>query len=294
MKRAVLLAMAVMLVGTAAAAATYEWNKPTGSDPFDDTLRQYHFRGIHPPSNLLTVGSLYYVDRAGDYHAICNAERSDLDGQVMVSRTWDLEEQLKQEGRFSTGISIDLRAVLKSDMESSYIQTVHASLTDVVLEEIPLAANQRIMAKLMEDPYCNKQVTQYVEAGRYVCQGHQTLQATVEFKLGHDVQSKLETEGKLKPDEIKHLIKQAVESQANESVVVREDRLFSGSALKFGIQVNPTCLSPKTARFERSLPDTTFDRIVNFVLYHIVERWFPAAPTEVAQNSDATLTVAGL
>jgi hypothetical protein len=292
MKRAIVLAVAVMLAGTAAVAATYEWNKPTSGDPLDDTLRQYHFRGIHPPSNLLTVGSLYYVDRAGDYHAICNAERSDLEGQVMVSRTWDLEERLKQNGRFSTGVTIDLRAALKGDMESGYMQTVHASLTEVVLEEIPLAANQRIMAKLMQDPYCNKEVTHYVEAGKYVCQGHQTLQATVEFKLGRDVESTLEIDGRT-ASEIKHLIKQAVESQAHENVVVREDRLFSGSALKFGIQVNPTCLSPKTARFERSLPDTTFDRMVNFVLFSMVEPLFPAAATEVAQHSDAT-RMAGL
>src|ERR1700730_9124089 len=116
MKRAIVLAMAVTLVGTAAIAATYEWNKPTSSDPFDNTLRQYHFRGIHPPSNLLTVGSLYYVDAAGRYTRICPAQKPDLDGQVMVSRTWDLEEQLKQDGRLSMEVTIDLRAVLKGYM----------------------------------------------------------------------------------------------------------------------------------------------------------------------------------
>ncbi len=295
MKRAVVLAAAVMLVGTAAVAATYEWNKPTSSDPFDYTLSQYHFRGIHPPSNLLTVGSLYYVDRAGVYTTICPAQKPDLDGQVMVSRTWDLEEQLKQDGRLSMEFSIDLRAVLKGGMENSYTHTVHASLSDVVLEEIPLAANLRIMRKLMDDPDCKSQVRKYVDAGKYVCQGQKTLQATAEFKFDRDVQDKLATDANLTPDEIKHLIKQAIESRISEHVVVREDRLFASSEpLKFGIQVNPTCLSPQTARFERTLPDTGFDRMVNFVLLRIIEPLFPAAPTEVAQDGDTTVRVAGL
>jgi hypothetical protein len=85
MKRAFVLSLATMLAGTAAAAAAYEWNKPS-SDPLDDTLREYHFRRINPPSNLLTVGTLYYVDPAGkSYTLICQAERSDLDGHVIVS-----------------------------------------------------------------------------------------------------------------------------------------------------------------------------------------------------------------
>jgi hypothetical protein len=295
MKRAIVLAMAVTLVGTAAIAATYEWNKPTSSDPFDNTLRQYHFRGIHPPSNLLTVGSLYYVDAAGVYTTICPAQKPDLDGQVMVSRTWDLEEQLKQDGRLSMEVTIDLRAVLKGYTENSYTQTVHTSLSDVVLEEIPLANNLRIMRKLMNDPDCKSQVRKYVEAGNYVCQGQKTLQATAQFKLGSDVQDKLANEANLTPDEIKRVVKQAIESRINESLVIREDRVFASSEpLKFGIQVNPTCLSPGTARFERTLPDTSFDRMVNFVMLHIIEPLFPAVPTEVTDDGDAAVRIAGL
>ena len=66
----------------------------------------------------------------------------------------------------------------------------------------------------------------------YVRQGQKTLEATAEFKLGREAQSKLEADGKLTSDEFKHIMKQAIESQAHESVVVREDRLFAGSALK--------------------------------------------------------------
>ena len=295
MKRTFVLSLAMMTAGMAVPAAAYYWSKP-GSDPLDDTLRTYNFRRVNPPSNLMTVGALYYVDPAGkNYTSICPAEKSDLDGQVIVSPTWELHEQVERNGRFSTGVTIDFSAVLHGDMESNYIQTVHASLTDVVLEEIPLGPNWRIFSKLMEKPECSKIANELINAGGYVCQGQKTLQATAEYRLGRDVQNKLETDAKLTPDELKHIVKHAIETQAHESVVVREDRLFAGSALKYGVLMNPTCLSPSTGRFPRTLPRTTFDRMVNFVLFGIVERLFPAEPPQVAQNNNVPSgTLAGL
>ena len=146
----------------------------------------------------------------------------------------------------------------------------------------------------MEKPECSKIANELIKAGGYVCQGQKTLQATAEYRLGRDVQNKLETNAKLTPDELKHIVKQAIETQAHESVVVREDRLFAGSALKYGVLMNPTCLSPANGRFPRTLPRTTFDRMVNFVLLRIVEPWFPAEPPQVAQNNVPSGTFAGL
>ena len=65
MKRAFVLSLATIMAGMAAPAAAYYWTKPS-SDPLDDTLRAYNFRRINPPSNLVTVGALHYVDPAGD------------------------------------------------------------------------------------------------------------------------------------------------------------------------------------------------------------------------------------
>jgi hypothetical protein len=294
MKRTFVLSLAAMLAGTAAAAAAYEWSKPS-SDPLDDTMREYQFRRINPPSNLLTLGTLYYVDPAGkSYTVICPADKSDLEGQVITSPTWDLEEKLERNGRFNTGVTVNLSSVLKGDMDNNYIQTVHASLTHVVLEEIPLGPNWHIFSKLMEKPECSKIANELANTGGYVCQGQKTLEATAEFKLGRDAQSKLDTDGKLTSDELKHIMKQAIESQAHESVVEREDRLFAGAALKYGILMNPTCLSPSTGRFPRTLPRTTFDRMVNFVLFRIVEPLFPAEPAQVAQHDETVTRVAGL
>ena len=293
-KRAFVLSLATIMAGMAAPATAYYWTKPS-SDPLDDTLRAYNFRRINPPSNLMTVGALYYVDAAGkNYTSICPADRSDLDGQVIVSPTWELHEQVERNGRFSTGVTIDFSAVLKGNLDNNYVQTVHASLTDVVLEEMPLGPNWRIFSKLMAKPECSKIATELINTGGYVCQGQKTLQATAEYKLGRDVQSKLESDGKLTPDQLKHIMKQAIESQAHESVVEREDRLFAGAALKYGILMNPTCLSPSTGRFPRTLPRTTFDRMVNFVLFRIVEPLFPAEPAQVAQHDETVTRVAGL
>jgi hypothetical protein len=289
MNRAFLFSLAAMVAGTMTAAAAYEWNKPS-TDPLDDTLREYHFRRINPPSNLITLGTLYYVDPvAKSYTLICAADKSDLDGHVVASPTWELQEKLERKGRFNTGVTVDFRAAIKGGVDNNYVQSVHASLTQVVLEEIPLAPNRRIFAKLMDDPDCARIAVELVEAGGYVCQGQKTLQATAEYKLARDVENKLEVDGKLTPDELKEIMREAIESQAHESVAIREDRLFAGSALKYGILMNPTCLMPKRGRFDRILPDTTFDRVMNYIKFHIIERLAPAPvePEQVTQRSGA-------
>ena len=116
---------------------------------------------------------------------------------MIVSPTWELHEQVERNGRFSTGVTIDFSAVLKGNLDNNYVQTVHASLTDVVLEEMPLGR----LADLPADgkAECSKIATELINTGGYVCQGQKTLQATAEYKLGRDVQSKLESDGKPRP-----------------------------------------------------------------------------------------------
>ena len=288
MKRATMLSLAALMTVVIVPAAAHYLAKP-GSDPLDDTLRAYDFRRINPPSNLVTVGSLYYIDPAGKhYTSICAADKSDLEGQVIASPSWEMQADVEHHGRFSTGVTVDFSLRLGGDIDDNYAQKVHASLTDIVLEEIPLGANRLILLKLMERPECSKTVTELLKTGGYVCQGQETLQATAEFKLDRNVQSKLTTEGKVTPEELKSILKQAIEAQSHQSVVLREYRLFAGSALKYGVLMNPTCLTPSTGRFERVLPRTAFDRVVNFVLFRVVERLFPAAldESDAMQASD--------
>ncbi len=276
MRKVIMLALATVITTMTVPAMAYYWTKP-GNDPLDDTLRAYDFRRINPPSNLMTVGSLYYVDAAGKHYAsICSAGKSDLEGHVIVSPSWEMQEDVERNGRFNAGVTVDFGSLVKGDMSNSYIQKVHASLTDIVLEEVPLGPNWSIFQKLMERPECQKMATELVNAGGYVCQGQKTLQATAEFELDREVENKLTTGGKITPGEIKGIVIRAIETQSHQDVVLREDRLFAGSALKYGVLMNPTCLSPSTGRFRRTLPRTAFDRVVNFVLFRVVEPLFSA------------------
>jgi hypothetical protein len=118
-----------------------------------------------------------------------------------------------------------------------------------------------------------------------VCQGQRILQATAEYKLDLDENSQLGTHAKA--ENVKGSVKQAIESQSQQSVVERDGRLFAGKALQYGVSMNPTCLAPPHARFQRVLPRTRWDRVVNFVLFDILEPILPTKldNTETAQAS---------
>jgi hypothetical protein len=236
----------------------------------------------------MNVGSLYYVD-AGvrQFTAICHPEKADLEGVVVSSRSWEMQESLERDGRFTTGVQVG--GLLNGDVDQNYVVKVHSSLTDVVLEEIPLGANWSIFQKLMEKPQCNKMAMQYIRAGGYVCQGQKMLQATAEFRLDRDAQSKLATHANTTPDDVKDVVKQAIASQSNQGVVDKEGRWFAGTALNYGVSMNPICLLPPDGRFERVLPTTALGRVTNFVLYHIVEPILPGKSerVEVAQDTHA-------
>src|SRR5258707_11504337 len=86
--------------------------------PLGDTLREYGFVPIRPPSNLMNVGSLYYVDsRVKDFKAICNAEEDDLKDSVVSSRSWEMQENLERNGRFATGVKADVGLLLNSGLD---------------------------------------------------------------------------------------------------------------------------------------------------------------------------------
>ncbi len=275
MRRTTMLAIAAVMATVAVPAAAYYW--PRSDDPLGDTLRSYGFVPITPPSTLMTVGSLYYVNAAvKDFKAICHPEKADIEGLVTASRSWEIQQTLQRKGRFSTDVKVDLGWLINADVDNDYVQKVHFSLTDVVLEEIPLGPNWLIFAKLMEKPECNRVAMQHIHAGGYVCQGQKILHATTEFKLDRDTQNKLAASAKATPDEIKDIVKRAIETQSDQSVVEQSGRLFSGSALNYGVSMNPTCMAPPTGRFQRVLPRTALGRVYNFVLLSILEPMLPA------------------
>ena len=289
MRTMTMLALAATVTTTAVPAAAYYWTTSHNSeDPLGDTLRNYGFVPINPPSNLMNVGSLYYVDsKVKDFRAICNAEKADLEGSVISSRSVQMQESLERNGRFATGVKVDVGWLLNGGLDKDYVVKVRSSLTDILLEEISLGSNSLIFTKLMEKPQCNEVAMRYIHAGGYVCQGQKILHATAEFKLDRDAQSRLAAGSKATADNLKDIVKLAVESQSEQAVVEKDGRLFAGTALEYGVSMTPICLAPPDGRFQRILPQTAWGRITNFVLFNIVEPILPAKPDhlEVAQGA---------
>jgi hypothetical protein len=289
MRTMTMLALAATVTTTTVPAAAYYWTMP-GDDPLGDTLRRYGFVPINPPSNLMNVGSLYYVDsKVKDFKAICNAEQDDLKDSVVSSRSWEMQQSLERNGRFATGVNVDVGWLVNGGLDKNYVVKVHSSLTDVLLEEIPLGSNWLIFAKLMKKPQCSQVALRYIHAGGYVCQGQKILHATAEFKLDRDAQSKLAAGSKATADNVRDIVKLAVESQSEQAVVEKDGRLFAGTALEYGVSMNPICLAPPDGRFQRVLPQTAWGRVANFVLFNIVEPILPAKPDPLKVAQDAQL-----
>jgi len=289
MRTMTMLALAATVTTTAVPAAAYYLTRHS-DDPLGGTLREYGFVPIRPPSNLMNVGSLYYVDsKVKDFKAICNAEEDDLKDSVVSSRSWEMQENLERNGRFATGVNVDVGWLVNGGLDKNYVVKVHSSLTDVLLEEIPLGSNWLIFAKLMKKPQCSQVALRYIHAGGYVCQGQKILHATAEFKLDRDAQSKLAAGSKATADNVRDIVKLAVESQSEQAVVEKDGRLFAGTALEYGVSMNPICLAPPDGRFQRVLPQTTWGRVANFVLFNIVEPILPAKPDPLKVAQDAQL-----
>ena len=290
MRTMTMLVLAATVTTTAVPAAAYYWTASRSDDPLSGTLREYGFVPIRPPSNLMNVGSLYYVDsKVKDFKAICNAEQDDLKDSVVSSRSWEMQQSLERNGRFATGVSVDLGWLVNGGLDKNYVVKVHSSLTDVLLEEIPLGSNWLIFAKLMKKPQCSQVALRYIHAGGYVCQGQKILHATAEFKLDRDAQSKLAAGSKATADNVRDIVKLAVESQSEQAVVEKDGRLFAGTALEYGVSMNPICLAPPDGRFQRVLPQTAWGRVANFVLFNIVEPILPAKPDPLKVAQDAQL-----
>jgi hypothetical protein len=274
MRRTVFFAIAALVTASAVPPAVYYVTKGRG-DPLTETLKRYGFLPIMPPSNLMQVGTLYYVNTTvTEFKAICRADKADLLDAVAQSRSWEMQQDLERNGDFATNINVDFKVLIGAHVGGNYVQKVHASLTDVLIDEITLGANSLIFTKLMEKPECSRVAMQILSEGGYVCQGQKILQATARYGL--DEQNKEQIKTTANADDVKDLLKTAVETQGNQSVVEKDGRLFAGSALNYGISMNPTCLAPSHGHFARVLPSSVIGRVVNFVLFNIVEPILPA------------------
>jgi hypothetical protein len=270
--------------------AAHSLQKP-GSDQLEDTLREYGFIPKTPPTTLMTVGSLYYVDsEARHFFPICVASKEDIGSASRSSPSVALQQSLERRGQAAAGINIDIGWLLRGNANNNYVVKVKYSLTDVQVEEISLGGNSEIFSKLMNQPNCSKIAIEMSQRG-YVCQVISILSATAEYKLDRDAQSKLETGSNAKVEDVKDLVKRAVEAQGNQDVVDKEGRMLAGKALQYGAVLDPRCLAPHRSRFTRTVPKTTFGRYWNYVLFNLIEPILPAKvddEMEVAQARTGT------
>jgi len=276
MRKLAILALSGVLVTSAASAALYYYTRDTADHQLTDTLRSFGYLPINPPSNLMNLGSLYYVDsEVKFFKTICTADEQDLSGAVIKSpSTKTLADELDS-GNFSVGLKLGLGTVGSGGgkLADNFVRKVHYSLTEVELYEIPLGANQKIYSKMMGRAECNDAVMANIDAGGYVCQGQQIMQATVEYDLKLDEGTSASATADT--SEIANAIKATAHPESDVQLTERAGRLVTGSALKYGIAMNPTCLAPPHARYQRVLPKTRFDRFMNFVKFRLLEPILP-------------------
>ena len=179
------VAIAFLVIVSAIPGAWYFASRSHG-DQLSDTLRSLGYLPINPPSNLMNLGSLYYIDSdVRFFKTICRADADDLNDAVIKSpSTKTLADELDS-GNYSIGIKLSTDTVGSEhgNAADKYVRKVHYSLTDVQLYEVPLGANRKIYSKLMAKDDCSNAVWDNINAGGYVCQGQQIMEATVEYDL---------------------------------------------------------------------------------------------------------------
>jgi hypothetical protein len=286
------VAMASVFVMVAVPSAAYYTMTPA-SDPLSARLRDYNFFPLKPPSNLMDVGSLYYVSAdVSDFRRICAAEKADVEGRVSDSPSWEIEETLNQRANLATNVEIRLVSLFSGKVNGDTVQKSHFTLTGVLLKEIELGSSGLIYSKLMHKPECSDEANRELQAGGYVCQLQEILRATAAYQVDRDSESSLGGHSTPAPSQSDGVVRTAVaEAQSNESLTERQSGVFTGQELTYGVAMNPTCLAPKDSRFPRILPRSRLDRAVNFVLFHIVEPLLPAKRDleDIAQNAHTEL-----
>src|SRR6185295_3429624 len=141
-RNAIMLALAATMTAVAVPAAAYYLTAPS-DDEYAKTMRGLGFMPLPLPSDLITVGALYYVDPSARYfRTACAVESGDLDGVLKKYRATQVSGDALRKGRFSTNFRVDVGAALGGDGGANYEQRVHYSLTDVFVEEIALSHNR--------------------------------------------------------------------------------------------------------------------------------------------------------
>jgi hypothetical protein len=227
----------------------------------DGVLRDMGYNAVYPPSTLVGLGSLYNVSSDGrNYTTVCEVDPALLVGRTKQSRSTQYTAQQLQDVNYAWGAR--LASLVSTKLSSDVLESVNLSLSDVTVFEVPLAWNEEIFIKLTEDPNCDAAVHRLLENNEFVCQGKGVLAATVEY--GVNIKSGVQDATEAKREAIS-AVKSTVEADTNVQIVQKDEKLETGTALNYGVKLNPTCVTPPTARHGRYLPRGWVDRFVNFV-----------------------------
>jgi len=290
MRTKLILAAALPLLTIGVVAGWHAINRPS-QNQLGDTLRGFGYLPLSMPTSKMGLGSLYYVDSKVRYFdLVCAAKFSDLEDAVDTATGADLRMDSLSNGQFESTIKLDLGWLLNGGASAKGTQAVHFSLTDITVESISHEKSIDLFISMAERPSCGRAIAEALNSGGYVCQGVKVLQATAEYKLDRDTQNKL-TAGTTQANDVKGLVKQAVETQSGHEVVEREGRLQSGKKLKYGVVMKPNCMSPTTARFARMLPESVFGRWTNYVLFNLIEPFWPSREEQI-RSAEAPMRVA--
>jgi hypothetical protein len=241
-----------------------------------DTIVTYGYIPKTPPVNFMKVGSIYYIDsELKHFYSICDADEADLKDLVHSSPSFEIKRSLERNGDLAAGVRFDIGRIIEGNGSASYVVKVNYSLNDLKIEEITLGSNWQIFGKLMAKRHCSTMASYYLSTGGYVCQVIGILWATTEFKLDRDAQNKLATSSTAARDEVNDIMKSAVESQTQQTVVDKEGQLVTGKALEYGAAVTPRCVAPANSWFQRVPAYTRLGRYWNYVLFNIVEPLLP-------------------
>lgn len=287
MRRTALFSVAALMSAAIIPLMVYLPARPS-NDPLGDKLRSMGFYPIEPPSTLMDVGSLYYVDAgARDFRAICYAPKADLEGLVRESPSWQIEENLKVGGDFAAKAGLNISPQLKGKVSDAYMQTTHFSLTGVVLDEIALGDNGLVYAKLMNNPVCSNVVKQLINLGGYICQSQKVLRARAELKIDRNARNTTTAAAEASLGKNAEGANTESSAQTGRIEVLREGQTIEDEVLTYGAEMYPICLAPKNAHFARTLPRSALDRAYHFILYSIVEPLLPVerSQIDVAENA---------
>ena len=256
----------------------YSIAKPSyQQDRLGEMLNGIGYFPIKPPSNLLTLGSIYSVDpEAKFFQLICPASPDDLKDAVRQSPSERTIATQLSRTNYSAELSGKLPAVTESaGVSDDFLSKVQLKFSDVSIFELDLERSFELYQKLVDRRSCESAVQAALEAGGYACQGRALLQASAEYVVNRKDIKSAALESGIDPSAAK---KAVVDAAKAESTVVLQDnnnQLSTGVALYYGVSMNPTCIAPKGAIFPRVLPRTQFQRVMNFTKFNIIEPILP-------------------